>query len=97
MPVFAERPMTARDYFAMPDTEERYELIEGRLVVMPSPTLDHQDVLGRIYLALIAVQDTQGGRAILAPADVEHGVPARCVLHRARGHRPGPRPRHRRA
>jgi Uma2 family endonuclease len=71
MPVIAEHPMTARDYFAMPATEERYELIEGRLVVMPSPTLDHQDVVLEVAVAFREHQRLHGGRVVIAPADVE--------------------------
>ena len=71
MPVIAQRPMTARDYFAMPDTEERYELIEGRLVLMPSPTLDHQDIVLEIAVAFREHQRHHGGRVVIAPADVE--------------------------
>ena len=71
MPVIAQRPMTARDYFAMPDTEERYELIEGRLVLMPSPTLDHQDIVLEIAVAFREHQRLHGGRVVIAPADVE--------------------------
>ncbi len=74
MPVMAQRPMTAADYFAMPDTEERYELIEGRLVVMPSPTLDHQDLVLEIAVALRSYQQATGGRVVIAPADVELGL-----------------------
>ncbi|MFN0146630.1 MAG: Uma2 family endonuclease, partial [Dehalococcoidia bacterium] len=66
MPVIAERPMTARDYFAMPDTEERYELIEGRLVLMPSPTIEHQRIVGRMHSVFLEVEETLGGLVVLA-------------------------------
>lgn len=71
MPVIASRPMTAADYFAMPPTLERYELLDGRLVLMPSPTAEHQTIVGEVYTALRLVARSTGGAALLAPIDVE--------------------------
>ncbi len=70
MPVMASRPMSAADYFAMPDTAERYELLEGELLLMPSPTFNHQDIVGEIFVALRAFARENGGRAGIAPLDV---------------------------
>lgn len=71
MPVIARREMTAADYFAMPDTPERFELIEGVLVQMPSPTSPHQRIGLRIGRAFLDLEEEQGGVALIAPMDVE--------------------------
>ena len=46
------RPLTRDDLDATPDDGHRYELIDGVLVVSPSPRGRHQDLVGGIYLAL---------------------------------------------
>ena len=71
LPAFTNRLLTAGDYFAMPDTPERYELLEGRLVQMPAPRLDHQDVVGEMFVAFREVAREHGGRVVLSPVDVE--------------------------
>ena len=71
LPAFTNRLLTAGDYFAMPDTPERYELLEGRLVQMPAPRLDHQDAVLELAVAFRTHQRTHGGRVVLSPVDVE--------------------------
>ncbi|MBI2764279.1 MAG: Uma2 family endonuclease [Chloroflexi bacterium] len=73
MPVIAARTVTAADYFAMPDTNERYELLEGVLHKMPSPTLEHQRIVGALYVALLGHSARAGGEAALSPLDIELG------------------------
>ncbi|MDW8325324.1 MAG: Uma2 family endonuclease [Anaerolineales bacterium] len=62
-------------------TEERYldlsgrtnriiELSEGRLIVPPMPTPEHQDVVGALYLILRAWARRHGGRAFVAALPV---------------------------
>lgn len=46
------RPMTLADLDGVPDDGHRYELIDGVLVVTPSPRWGHQDVVGRLHLLL---------------------------------------------
>jgi Uma2 family endonuclease len=48
------RPLTAVDLATMPDDGHRYELVDGTLVVTPSPSRRHQLVSGRLYAALTA-------------------------------------------
>lgn len=46
----AQIKFTYRDYRSLPESEtERYELLEGELVMVPSPTWQHQTVLKRIF------------------------------------------------
>lgn len=63
---------TYEDYRSLPESEtKRYELLEGELVMVPSPTLYHQDVLGNLYLAIsLFVRDSRLGRMFVAPCDV---------------------------
>src|SRR5262245_37933879 len=63
--------MTYRDYAALPDDGKRYELYEGELVEMPSPTLRHQRAIGNLYTILRRHVDRHGlGEVLLAPFDV---------------------------
>src|SRR5262249_33467280 len=48
----ANMPLTYADWAAMPEDGKRYELIEGELVLSPSPNNAHQRILGHLYLVL---------------------------------------------
>ena len=67
------RAMTLDELDALPDDGRRHELIDGTLLVTPAPSLDHQGVLGRLFLAVHAAA-TPDLRVIFAPADVRVGV-----------------------
>jgi Uma2 family endonuclease len=71
MPVIASQPMEARDYFAMPETNERYELFEGRLRLAPAPELHHQEIVFALARAIDDFARQHGGRVIVSPTDVE--------------------------
>jgi len=58
----------------MPDDGRRYELIDGEIVVSPSPSLAHQElVLLLVVLLDRFVRAGKLGRVILAPFDVHLG------------------------
>jgi Uma2 family endonuclease len=40
------------DYARLPDDGNHYEVLDGELLVTPSPSPDHQNVMGRLYLLL---------------------------------------------
>jgi len=65
------RPYTYNDLLQTPDDGNRYEIIDGVLLVAPAPNLDHQD----ISLALTRIVDAyvrrhRLGRMYYAPVDV---------------------------
>ena len=61
---------TYNDYCATPD-DERYELLNGNLMMVPAPNMKHQKVLGRLYLKLGNFAKEHGlGDVYVAPCDV---------------------------
>ncbi len=66
----AVRQRTYEDYCATPD-DERYELLNGNLMMVPAPNMKHQKVLGRLYLELGNFAKEHGlGDVYVAPCDV---------------------------
>jgi Uma2 family endonuclease len=65
----ATAPMSVDEWLALPE-DQRCELVEGRIVVSPSPSLDHQRVVGALYRALDDHARTHGGEAFVAPLGV---------------------------
>ncbi|HEV2529379.1 MAG TPA: Uma2 family endonuclease [Thermomicrobiales bacterium] len=67
-------PHTIADYDALPDDGRRYELIDGALIEMPSPSALHQTVQVALASLLFAVV-MQGrlGRVFVSPMDVYLG------------------------
>ena len=63
---------TVRDYMNLPESEEkRYELIEGELLIVPSPTPAHQAVVVTLLKVLHDFVEANGlGRVYVAPLDV---------------------------
>lgn len=60
---------------AMPDDGNRYETVYGELLVTPSPRNRHQNVLGRLYLAVgnyLAGEGLEG--ALFSPSDISWGA-----------------------
>lgn len=63
--------LTVDDYLALPDDGNRYELLEGDLVLLPSPNVGHQDVVLNLALLLTTyVRGAGRGRVFIAPLDV---------------------------
>lgn len=59
------------DFYALfPESNTPVELIEGEVIVSPSPVLRHQVLIGRLHLVLIEVTRSKGGLLVLAPFDV---------------------------
>jgi Uma2 family endonuclease len=64
------RPFTVEDLDAMPDDGNRYELIDGALIVTPAPGDAHQGVLGSLHVLLRQACPPEL-RVRLAPYDVK--------------------------
>ncbi len=63
--------LTYADYAALPDDGRRYELIDGELVMTPSPGFPHQWVVGRLFVTLDEhVRSRKLGIVFLSPLDV---------------------------
>ena len=62
---------TYADLLEMPDDNVRREIIDGELIVSPSPVTRHQVVLGRLYLVFgNHLAEHGGGRVFFAPLDI---------------------------
>lgn len=69
---------TAADYAKLPETRDRFELIDGEFIMAPAPTFEHQDILTLLLTRLDAVvRPRKLGKVVPAPTDVhatEHDV-----------------------
>ena len=62
---------TEADYFRLPETNKIIELSEGRLIISPSPTDQHQKISGNLYSVLRThVRTNNLGEIRYAPMDV---------------------------
>ena len=63
--------LTYQDYLDLPESDDRYELIDGELRMVPAPMPDHQDFLGELYVIVRTfVGENSLGRVFFAPLDV---------------------------
>jgi Uma2 family endonuclease len=63
--------LTYEDLEPLPEDGKRRELIDGELVVSPSPQTRHQAVVGNLHFLIARhVRDKRCGRLFLAPFDV---------------------------
>ena len=49
--------MTYDQYCLLPEDGNQYELFDGELVMTPSPTRKHQEILGKLYRRLAEYVD----------------------------------------
>jgi Uma2 family endonuclease len=66
---------TYKDYKSLPESEtKRYELIEGELIMVPSPNTYHQRISGNlVFLLRDFVKKNKLGEVFYAPLDVHLG------------------------
>ena len=63
--------LTYDDFLLFPDDGKRHELIDGEHYVTPSPNLQHQRILGRLYFAITNyLHGKPVGEVFFAPLDV---------------------------
>lgn len=66
---YKTKKYTYEDLLAM-DDEKRYELIDGQLYLMSSPTILHQEIVGAIYVQLHSYLMGKKCKVFLSPLDV---------------------------
>jgi Uma2 family endonuclease len=62
--------MTAAEYFALAETEDRYELIDGVVVMSPSPTPRHQRVAFLLALQIERHAESASGIQVIPDVDI---------------------------
>lgn len=68
----AARVWTREEVLALPDDGKRYELIDGELLVSPSPTWPHQWAVGGMFERLVPyVRANRIGVVTFSPADLD--------------------------
>jgi Uma2 family endonuclease len=76
MPARSQRRWTAREVrdliAAAPLATPRYELVDGELLMTPSPSWQHQEAVGLLFIALSQYLDQEPvGHVLTSPTDVE--------------------------
>ncbi len=72
MPLLTRRHWTRDEVLALPEDGNRYELVDGELLVSPGPRRPHQDaVVELILLVAPYVKQYRLGRAVTSPADLD--------------------------
>jgi Uma2 family endonuclease len=62
---------TETDYFHLPETNKIIELSEGRLIISPAPTTQHQQIISKLHLLIgNFVLLNNLGEAVTSPVDV---------------------------
>lgn len=65
---------TEADYFRLPETNKIVELSEGRLIITPSPTEQHQETVANIFFMLRSYLLRHSiGKVLMAPMDAKLG------------------------
>jgi Uma2 family endonuclease len=65
-------PQTDTVVRALPDGGNRYEVVDGELLVTPAPRLSHQSSCGLLFVQLFEyVRANAIGMALFSPADIE--------------------------
>lgn len=69
------QPVSEAEFLRRPESTRQIELLDGEVVVAPSPTYWHQEIVGRIVVALRAwaAQQEQSVTVGHAPLDVRFG------------------------
>jgi len=70
--IVREGPFTRADRDALPDDGYRHELLDGVLLMTPSPVTRHQDIVGRLFI-LLTQHAPKSVKVLVAPFDVVLG------------------------
>jgi Uma2 family endonuclease len=71
MSVFPQTRVSEADFLRLPESLTKTELLDGEVIVSPSPSLWHQEILGRIILALRSWAATRGPGVVVAHAPLD--------------------------
>jgi len=66
--------MTADEFFALGETPERYELIDGVVVMSPSPIPDHNEILAEVVFQLKRFAWENHGVRVFPETDLQLGA-----------------------
>jgi Uma2 family endonuclease len=58
----------ASEFLALPESSLPTELLDGEVIMSPAPELNHQDIVGRLYMLIKTL--APGGKVYFAPVDV---------------------------
>ena len=65
------KSLTFEAWLALPETKQRYEIVDGVMMMPPAPTPTHQWIMQRIFLRLTNfVEDRALGVVLIAPVDL---------------------------
>jgi Uma2 family endonuclease len=71
MPAIDTKHLTFADYLLSPTITQRYDIIDGEMVMSAAPTGKHQEIIGNIYVVVRAyLRKSQRGIVIFAPCDI---------------------------
>jgi Uma2 family endonuclease len=63
--------LTFEAWLALPETKQRYEIVDGVMLMPPAPTVGHQWIMQRIFLRLTSFVEDRGlGVVLVAPVDL---------------------------
>ena len=66
--------LTYEDYLSLPETKQRYEIIDGVMLMAPGPTPAHQWFMQKIFINLINyVTERDLGVVLVAPVAASAG------------------------
>lgn len=71
----ARAQISADQFLSLPETNQRLELVDGEVIMAPSPSVWHQTTVGAIYVALLQWGATRdpAPTVLMAPVDVHMG------------------------
>jgi Uma2 family endonuclease len=65
------RRMTYEEYLKSPEIKQRYEIVDGKMIMAPAPTLEHQNILRQLFRFLDRFTiEHQLGEVWFAPLDI---------------------------
>ncbi len=72
LPASGQRPITAEEYFQMQEGPPYFQLVEGELIMSPSPSYFHQRIIMRLSVLIGSYLENHPiGELIGAPSDVQ--------------------------